>query len=214
MAGQARADRGDDPDPFVVGATGASSQDRGAVDSDCRHGVIFANHPVLTNGIMLADGIMLSAGIMLADGIVVGSGIMLADRVVLGDGIMLADGTVLGDGIMLADGTVLGDGIMLADMTQPNQPRVTFARSGNLVTDEENHNFVLTLSNGSTHVVEPLSPDRYSFDTFDTTTISVPMPQAPPKQVPADLAQDQDYFLDKLRRHLSGAIDRNSGVAF
>ena len=41
---------------------------------------------------------------------------------------------------------------MLADMSQPNQPRVTFARSGNLITDEENHNFVLTLTKGSTHV--------------------------------------------------------------
>ena len=81
------------------------------------------------------------------------------------------------------------DGIMLADMTQPDQPRVTFARSGDLVTDEENHNFVLTLTNGSTHVVSPLSPDKYSFDTFDRTTISVPMPQAPPKQDKASIQE-------------------------
>src|SRR5438876_6705015 len=74
------------------------------------------------------------------------------------------------------------DGIMLADMTQPDQPRVTFARSGNLFKDDENHAFVLTLTNGSTHVVSPLSPDRYSFDTFETTRISVPMPEAPAKQ--------------------------------
>src|SRR5205807_373052 len=74
------------------------------------------------------------------------------------------------------------DGIMLADMNQPDQPRVTFARSGNLIKDEENHTFVLTLTNGSTHVVSPLQPDRYSFDTFETTTISVPMPEAPAKQ--------------------------------
>src|SRR5437660_108151 len=81
------------------------------------------------------------------------------------------------------------DGIMLADMTQPDQPRVTFARTGDLVTDEENHNFVLTLTKGSTHVVSPLSPDKYSFDTFDTTTISVPMPQAPPKQDKASIQE-------------------------
>src|SRR5205807_2391284 len=74
------------------------------------------------------------------------------------------------------------DGIMLADMNQPDQPRVTFARSGNLIKDEENHTFVLTLTNGSTHVVSPLQPDRYSFDTFETTTISVPMPEAPAKE--------------------------------
>ncbi|HYR44762.1 MAG TPA: LptF/LptG family permease [Terriglobia bacterium] len=74
------------------------------------------------------------------------------------------------------------EGIMLADMHQPDQPRVTFARSGNLIKDEENHTFVLTLTNGSTHVVSPLQPDRYSFDTFEKTTISVPMPEAPAKQ--------------------------------
>src|SRR5438876_1078287 len=47
------------------------------------------------------------------------------------------------------------DGIMLADMTHPDQPSVTFARSGNLVKDEENHTFVLTLTNGSTHAFSP-----------------------------------------------------------
>ncbi len=81
------------------------------------------------------------------------------------------------------------DGIMLADMTQPDQPRVTFARSGNLVTDEDNRNFVLTLAKGSTHIVSPLSPDRYSFNTFDTTTISVPMPEAPAKNDKATLQE-------------------------
>ena len=81
------------------------------------------------------------------------------------------------------------DGIVLADMSHPDQPRVTFARSGNFITDEENHNFVLTLTNGSTHVVSPLSPDRYSFDTFETTTISVPMPEAPPKQDKASVQE-------------------------
>src|SRR2546423_5027021 len=74
------------------------------------------------------------------------------------------------------------EGIMLADLNQPDQPRVTFARSGNLVKDDDNHTFVLTLTNGSTHVVPPLQPDRYSFDTFETTTISVPMPEAPAKE--------------------------------
>ncbi|PYS13899.1 MAG: hypothetical protein DMG15_09785 [Acidobacteria bacterium] len=73
------------------------------------------------------------------------------------------------------------DGIMLADMTQPDHPRVTFARSGNLFKDDENHAFVLTLTDGSTHVVSPLAPDRYSFDTFERTRISVPIPETPAK---------------------------------
>src|SRR5207245_8796610 len=53
--------------------------------------------------------------------------------------------------------------------------------SGNLFKDDENHAFVLTLTSGSTHVVSPLSPDRYSFDTFETTRISVPIPETPAK---------------------------------
>src|SRR6185369_12255728 len=37
------------------------------------------------------------------------------------------------------------------------------------------------LTDGSTHVVSPRSPNRWDHNTFDTTTISVPMPPAPPK---------------------------------
>jgi LPS export ABC transporter permease LptG/LPS export ABC transporter permease LptF len=72
-------------------------------------------------------------------------------------------------------------GIMLADMSKPDDPRVTFARSGTLVRDDEHRAFQLTLTNGSTHVVSPLSPSRYSFSRFPTTTFSIPMPEAPPK---------------------------------
>jgi LPS export ABC transporter permease LptF/LPS export ABC transporter permease LptG len=81
------------------------------------------------------------------------------------------------------------DGIMLADMSQPDQPRVTFARSGNLMKDEQNHTFVLTLTNGSRHVVSPLSPDRYSFEGFETTTISIPVPEAPAKEDKASIQE-------------------------
>jgi LPS export ABC transporter permease LptF/LPS export ABC transporter permease LptG len=74
-------------------------------------------------------------------------------------------------------------GILLADMTQPDRPQVTFARTGTLTKDDEHHAFVLALADGSTHGAEPRSPNRYSHDdTFKTTTISVPMPEAPPKQ--------------------------------
>src|SRR5262245_39223385 len=73
-------------------------------------------------------------------------------------------------------------GILLADMTQPDQLRITFARSGVVTKDDERRIFALTLTDGSSHVVAPRAPNRYSYDTFDTTTISVPMPEAPPKQ--------------------------------
>src|SRR3989442_4914363 len=72
-------------------------------------------------------------------------------------------------------------GIMLADMNKPEETRVTFARSGTLGRDDEHRAFQLTLTDGSTHVVSPLSPSRYSFSTFPTTTFSIPMPEAPPK---------------------------------
>ena len=80
-------------------------------------------------------------------------------------------------------------GIMLADMSKPDDPRVTFARSGALVKDEEHRTFQLTLTDGNTHVVSPLSPHRYSFTTFATTTIPIPMPQASPKPDKASISE-------------------------
>src|SRR5207244_3977891 len=74
------------------------------------------------------------------------------------------------------------NGIMLADLTHPEDPSVTFAKTGSLTKDDKEHAFVLTLTDGSTHVVSQRSPDRYSFDTFETTTISVPMPDLSPKR--------------------------------
>jgi LPS export ABC transporter permease LptG/LPS export ABC transporter permease LptF len=74
------------------------------------------------------------------------------------------------------------DGILLADMSQPDQIRVTLAQSGAVSKDDERQTFALTLTKGGTHIASPPSPLRYSFDTFDTTTISVRMPEAPPRQ--------------------------------
>src|SRR5215510_13300779 len=73
-------------------------------------------------------------------------------------------------------------GILLADMSEPDEIRVTFARSGAVTKDEEHRTFALTLTDGSRHVVSARSPHRYSYNTFNTTTLSVPMPQAPTKQ--------------------------------
>jgi LPS export ABC transporter permease LptG/LPS export ABC transporter permease LptF len=73
-------------------------------------------------------------------------------------------------------------GILWAEMGQPNELRVTFARTGAVTKDDERRVFALTLTDGSTHVISPRSPNGYDLNTFDTTTISVPMPEAPPKQ--------------------------------
>src|SRR5215471_11317732 len=72
-------------------------------------------------------------------------------------------------------------GILMADMTKPDDDRIYFARSGTVTKDDEHRTFDLTLTDGSTHVVSPRSPNRWDHNTFVTTTISVPMPPAPPK---------------------------------
>ncbi len=72
-------------------------------------------------------------------------------------------------------------GILWADTRQPDQLRVTFARSGAITRDDEHRTFALTLTDGSTHVLSRQSPNRDDFESFKTTTISVPMPDAPPK---------------------------------
>jgi LPS export ABC transporter permease LptG/LPS export ABC transporter permease LptF len=72
-------------------------------------------------------------------------------------------------------------GILMADMTQPDDVRIYFARSGTVTKDDEHRTFALTLTDGSTHVVSPRSPNRWDHNTFVTTTISVPMPPAQAK---------------------------------
>jgi LPS export ABC transporter permease LptF/LPS export ABC transporter permease LptG len=81
----------------------------------------------------------------------------------------------------IATGGLTWRGILLADMTKPDDPRVTFAESGTLSRDDTDRTFQLTLTRGSTHAVSPLSPERYSFSSFDATTIKIPMPMAPEK---------------------------------
>jgi LPS export ABC transporter permease LptF len=73
-------------------------------------------------------------------------------------------------------------GILLADMSQPDEPKVTFAESGMLTKDDERHTFVLTLTNGSTHIVSPRSPNKYSNQHNKATAFSIPMPEAPSKE--------------------------------
>jgi LPS export ABC transporter permease LptG/LPS export ABC transporter permease LptF len=80
-------------------------------------------------------------------------------------------------------------GILWADMSAPDELRVTFARSGAITKDEERRTFALTLTDGSTHAVSRRSPGKDSVNTFDTTTISVPMPEAPPKQTRIAIAE-------------------------
>jgi len=101
-------------------------------------------------------------------------------------------------------------GIMLADMSKPDDPRVTFARSGTLGRDDEHRVFQLTLTDGSTHVVSPLSPSRYSFSTFPTTTFSIPMPAAPPKpEKPAIAETATRTLLSNIQAGVATSAERS-----
>src|SRR5215471_10212591 len=94
-------------------------------------------------------------------------------------------------------------GILLANTSQPDQTEVTFARSGTLEKDEAHHTFVLTLKDGSKHIVSPRSAKKYKYGTFETTTISLPLPEAPPK--------DRQTITETSTRQLWD--DMQSGVA-
>src|SRR5215472_16483506 len=58
-------------------------------------------------------------------------------------------------------------GILLANTSQPDQTEVTFAQSGTLEKDEAHHTFVLTLKDGSKHIVSPRSAKKYKHGTFE-----------------------------------------------
>jgi LPS export ABC transporter permease LptF/LPS export ABC transporter permease LptG len=103
-------------------------------------------------------------------------------------------------------------GILLADMTNPEETRVHFARSGSLVRDEKTDSFQLTLADGTMHIVSPLAPSRYSFSTFDSTTISIPIPKAP--SVPGKPAVSESSTADLWDRMQAGAATYEERVAF
>jgi LPS export ABC transporter permease LptG/LPS export ABC transporter permease LptF len=100
-------------------------------------------------------------------------------------------------------------GIMLADLHDPNDPRVTFARSGALVADRNTRTFQLTLTDGNTHNVSPLAPDQYSFSGFQTNTISIPMPEAPPKpEIPSLAETGTGTIWDKMQSNTATYEER------
>jgi len=91
-------------------------------------------------------------------------------------------------------------GIMLADMTNPNMPKVTFAKSGTLVANEDDHTFQLTLTDKSTLIFSPLSPDRYDYSPGPSTIISIPMPDTSPRaQEPTSTEMDSRVLWNRVQ---------------
>jgi LPS export ABC transporter permease LptG len=70
-------------------------------------------------------------------------------------------------------------GIMLADTTNPNEPLVTFAKSGILTANQETHTLELALMGPSTHTVSSKSSLDFTTSHNDSETISITMPDAP-----------------------------------
>ena len=75
----------------------------------------------------------------------------------------------------------LWSGILLANLANPDEPQVTFAESGQLVSDTDSGQYQVTLTNGSTHVVAPRTPERFSSTRFATFTFPIPIPQPAPE---------------------------------
>jgi LPS export ABC transporter permease LptF/LPS export ABC transporter permease LptG len=83
--------------------------------------------------------------------------------------------------VKTAEGAALWKGVFIADISTPASPRITLARQGVLLSQGAS-TLQLHLTNGSTHEIDPKSPDQYQISTFEQTDVPVPVPQADSKQ--------------------------------
>ncbi|GAC1433089.1 MAG: hypothetical protein NVS1B11_00590 [Terriglobales bacterium] len=81
-------------------------------------------------------------------------------------------------------------GVFIADVTSSASPRVTLAEQGILVSEGKD-TLHLHLINGSTHEIDPKSPNHYQISTFEQTDVPILLPQADSakEQEPAPVAQ-------------------------
>jgi len=96
-------------------------------------------------------------------------------------------------------------GIFLADLSNPDGPKVTLAREGIFLSNPEQNQLQLHLTDGSIHEASPQSSE-YSIATFSETDIPLRLPPPPPSTVKpnarrsmAELAQvapDNPEWLD------------------
>ena len=75
---------------------------------------------------------------------------------------------------------IQGHGILLVDTRNPDQPEFTLAESGSIVPINSNQNLQITLTNSSTHSVDPNDAQVFKILSFPTTnTIVIPTPTPP-----------------------------------
>ena len=65
------------------------------------------------------------------------------------------------------------EGIFLADVTDKDEPKITLARYGNLISYPQERKLQLHLSEGAVHSVVNKNPEVYRLTTFDQTDIPV-----------------------------------------
>jgi LPS export ABC transporter permease LptG/LPS export ABC transporter permease LptF len=91
-------------------------------------------------------------------------------------------------------------GIMLADSSNPNEPLVTFAKSGTLTVNSENHTLQLTLLDPNSHTVSAKSPQDFTTSHNDSEIVSIDMPATPPPPLrPAVAEADVQYLWSNVR---------------
>jgi LPS export ABC transporter permease LptG/LPS export ABC transporter permease LptF len=90
-------------------------------------------------------------------------------------------------------------GVVLANLENPDELQVTWARSGRVARVAEGRRYEITLFAGSTEIV---TPDRYTRETFDMTTIPVPLPreeaEVPQQALPHELPTSE--ILRRMRQ--------------
>ena len=92
--------------------------------------------------------------------------------------------------VKAAQGAAIWKGVFIADTSTPQNPRITLAQQGILVSEGPD-TLHLHLTNGSTHEMDPQDPSHYQISTFEQTDIpiAVPATETAKDQEPAPVTQ-------------------------
>jgi len=85
-------------------------------------------------------------------------------------------------------------GIFLADVSDKNQPKITIARSGNLINDPYQRKLQLHLSDGAQHSVVNKTPESYQLITFQQSDIPTASISGPPENTQIKKLSDMSFF--------------------
>jgi LPS export ABC transporter permease LptG/LPS export ABC transporter permease LptF len=86
--------------------------------------------------------------------------------------------------VKAAQGAAIWKGVFIADTSTPQNPRITLAQQGILVSEGPD-TLHLHLTSGSTHEMDPQDPSHYQISTFEQTDIPIAVPAA-------ETAKDQE----------------------